>query len=102
MTAGTLTKTALSAVKADAILGGGVSGRSGPPPPPGVTDVDKAFKKQLLAALKTMGATGRTGDVVTLATLGRTTAPTLVAVGLGDEQGKGGQYDAEAIRRAVG
>src|SRR3954451_12554093 len=102
MTAVTLTKTALSEVKADAILVGVASGRGGPALAPGVANVDKAFKKQLLAALKTLGATGRTGEVVKLATLGRTTAPTLVAVGLGDEPGKGGQYDAEAVRRAVG
>src|SRR3954451_14934225 len=102
MTAVTLTKTALSEVKADAILVGVVSGRSGPALAPGATDVDKAFKKQLLATLKTMGATGRTGDVVTLAPLGRTAAATVVAGGLGDEQGKGVSDDAEAIRRAVG
>src|SRR3954449_1349760 len=101
MTAVTLTKTALSEVKADAILVGVVSGRGGPVLAPGAADVDKAFKKQLLPAMKALGATGRTGEVVRLATLGKTAAPTLLAVGLGDEPGKGMQYDAEAVRRAV-
>jgi leucyl aminopeptidase len=102
MTAVTLTKTALSQVKADAILVGLSSSRSGPVLVPGANDVDKAFKKQLLDTLKAIGATGRAGEVTTIATLGRVTAPALVAVGLGATPGKGESYDAEAIRRAVG
>jgi leucyl aminopeptidase len=102
MTAVSLTKTALSQVKADAIIVGVAAGRSGPVLLPGAADVDKAFKKQLAAALKSMGATGRVGEVTRLATLGRTNAPSLVAVGLGPEPGKGERYPAETVRRAVG
>src|SRR4051794_18353920 len=83
MTALTLTKTALSQVKADAIVVGLSSGRSGPALVPGAADVDKAFKKQLVESLKAVGATGRAGEVTRIATLGRVTAPVLVAVGLG-------------------
>ena len=102
MTAVTLTKTALSQVKADAIIVGLSSGRSGPALVPGTADVDKAFKKQLVDALKAVGATGRVGEVTRIATLGRVAAPALVAVGLGAAPGKGESYDAETIRRAVG
>ena len=102
MTAVTLTKTALSQVKADAIVVGLSSGRSGPTLVPGAGDVDKAFKKQLLDTLKAMGATGRAGEVTKIASLGRTAAPALVAVGLGPTPAKGERYDAEALRRAVG
>ena len=102
MTAVTLTKTALSQVKADAIVVGLSSGRSGPSLVPGAADVDKAFKKQLVDTLKAVGATGRVGEVTRIATLGRVTAPALVAVGLGPTPGKGQKYDEEAIRRGVG
>ena len=102
MTAVTLTKTALSQVKADAIVVGVSSGRSGPSLVPGGADVDKAFKKDLLGTLKAMGATGKAGEIVKIATLGRTAAPALVAVGVGPTPGKGERYDAEALRRGVG
>jgi len=102
MTAVTLTKTALSQVKADAIIVGLTSGRSGPALVPGAGDVDKAFKKQLADAFKAVGATGRTGEVTTIASLGRVSAPAVVGVGLGPAPAKDGKYDVEAIRRAVG
>ena len=102
MTAVTLTKTALSEIKADAIIVGVSSGRSGPSLVPGVADVDKAFKKDLLATLKAMGSTGKAGEIVKIATLGRAAAPALVAVGVGPTPGKGETYDAEALRRGVG
>ena len=102
MTAVTLTKTALSEVKADAIIVGVSSGRGGPSLLPGVADVDKAFKKDLLGTLKAMGATGKAGETVKIATLGRTGAPVLVAVGVGATPAKGQRYDAEALRRGVG
>jgi leucyl aminopeptidase len=101
MTSVSLTKTALSQVKADAIIVGIAAGRSGPVLLPGADDVDKKFKKQLASTLKTLGATGQAGEVTRLATLGKTTAPTLVAVGLGPDAGKG-RYPAETVRRAVG
>jgi leucyl aminopeptidase len=40
--------------------------------------------------------------VTKLATLGATVAPTLVAVGLGDEHTKADGYDVEAVRRGLG
>jgi leucyl aminopeptidase len=102
MTALSLTKTTLSEVKADAIIVGVTSSRGGPVLVPGANDVDKKFKKRLADALAALGATGKVGEVTKLATLGATTAPMLVAVGLGAPAAKGGRLDTEVLRRAVG
>ena len=102
MTAVTLTKTTLSQVKADAVIVGVASARGGPTLAPGAGDVDKAFKKQLVDALKAVGATGKAGEVTRIASLGRIAAPSLVAVGLGPAPGKGEGYDANVLRRAAG
>jgi leucyl aminopeptidase len=102
MTALSLTKTTLSEVKADAIIVGVTSSRSGPVLAPGASDVDKKFKKRLTAALADLGATGKVGEVTRLATLGATAAPTVLAVGLGPAPAKGQRYDGEVLRRAVG
>jgi len=102
MTAVTLTKTTMSDVKADALLIGVAQGANGPVLAPGAADIDKAFKKKLLAALATLGATGKAEETVKIATLGATTSPQLMAVGLGPAPSKGGQYDTETLRRAAG
>src|SRR3954451_19108343 len=102
MTAVTLTKTTMSGVKADALLIGIAEGANGPVLAPGASDIDKAFKKKLVAALTTLGATGKVEETVKLATLGATTSPQLMAVGLGPAPAKGGRYDAETLRRATG
>ena len=98
----TLTKTTLSTVKADALLIGIAEGPNGPVVAPGAADLDKAFKKRLVAALSTLGATGKANETVKLATLGATTSPQLMAVGLGPAPAKGGRYDDEVVRRAAG
>jgi leucyl aminopeptidase len=102
MTAVTLTKTTMSDVKADALLIGVAVGPDGPVLVPGAADLDKAFKKKLVAALHTLGATGKANETTKLATLGATTSPQLMAVGLGPVVGKGGSYDHETLRRAAG
>ena len=102
MTAVTLTKTTMSDVKADALLIGVAQGANGPVLAPGAADIDKAFKKKLLAALATLGATGKAEETVKIATLGAMTSPQLMAVGLGPAPAKGGQYDTETLRRAAG
>jgi len=101
----TLTKNPLSSAKVDALVIGvaaGAGSKGALIVAPGAEDVDKAFKKRLLAALTALGATGKAGEVTKLATLGATTAPMVVAVGLGDQPAKGGQYSAETLRRAIG
>jgi len=102
MTALSLTKTTLSDVKADAIVIGIACSPNGPVLAPGAADVDKAFKRRLLAALTALGATGKAGEVTKLASLGAVAAPTVVAAGLGPAPGRGAGYQPEAVRRAVG
>jgi leucyl aminopeptidase len=98
----TLSKNPLSTAKVDAlVVGVGSAGRT-LVLAAGADDVDKAFKKRLVAALTAVGATGKAGEVTKVATLGATTAPVLVAVGLGERPAKGGQWSAETLRRAAG
>jgi leucyl aminopeptidase len=92
----------MSSVKADALLIGIAQGADGPVLAAGAADVDKAFKKKLVAALHGLGATGKANEVVKLASLGATASPQLMAVGLGPVPPKGGSYDHETIRRATG
>lgn len=97
-----LTKTTLSSAKADALLIGVAQGPSGLVVAPGAADVDKAFKKRLADALTTLGATGKANETTKLVTLGATSSPQLMAVGLGPAPGKGERYDHEVLRRATG
>lgn len=77
---------------------------------PGAEDVDKAFKKRLVATLRDLGAQGSAGEVTKVATLGATRAPVVVAVGLGDapaptsasDKRGGVAYEPEVLRRAAG
>jgi leucyl aminopeptidase len=99
----TLTKNALSTAKVDAlVVGVGSAPGGGLALAAGADDVDKAFKKRLVAALTALGATGKAGEVTKLATMGATTAPLLVAVGLGERPAKGDRWSAETLRRAAG
>ena len=102
MTTVSLTKTALSDVKADAIIIGVAKGASGLELAPGAADVDKAFKKRLVPALVGLGAKGGAGEITKLASLGAVSAPTVVAVGLGPAPGKGGRFEPETLRRGLG
>jgi leucyl aminopeptidase len=98
-----LTKTDATGVKTDAlIIGVARDGDGGLVLAPGAAEVDKAMKKQLVATLRALGATGKEGEVTKLATLGAVTAPTLVAVGLGDAAPRRGSYRHEVLRRAAG
>jgi leucyl aminopeptidase len=97
-----LSKTALSAIKADAVVIGVTAGRTGPKLAPGAGDVDKAFKKRLAVALAALGANGNAGEVTKLASLGAIAAPTVVAVGLGPAPARGVRFTPEILRRAAG
>src|SRR4051812_44992905 len=101
MTTVSLTKTALSDVKADAIVIGVAKGASGLELAPGSADVDKAFKKRLVPALKALGAKGAAGEVTKLASLGAVGAPAVVAVGLGPAPRKGGRFGPGAPPRGL-
>ena len=102
MTSLTLSSASASTAKVDALVIGVARGPKGLVLAPGSDGVAEAFGKGLLPALTGLGATGRADEVTRLATLGATTAPVLVAVGLGDLPAKGGAFDAELLRRAAG
>ncbi len=102
MTRLSLTTMSMTEVAADAlIIGVARRGRS-MVVAPGAERLDRALKKRLEDALKAVGATGKAGEVIRMATLGAAKAPAVVAVGLGAAPGRGERYDHEAIRRAAG
>ena len=96
---------------ADALIIGTAVGPDGVQLAPGAESVDKALGGRLAEALASLGATGKEGEVVKIATLGQLPTPVVAAVGLGkpglDAPGTGdedidGQYAPEAVRRAAG
>ena len=97
-----LSSTPAASAKVDAIVVGVAKGPKGLVLAPGADSVVAALGKGLLPALIGLGATGRAEEVTRLATLGATTAPVLVVVGLGAAPAKGGAYDPEVLRRATG
>src|SRR5665213_984058 len=89
--------------KADAlVIGVAIGPNNRPILAPGAHDVDTAFSRRLLANLTSLGATGAGGECHRLASLGATTAPVVVAVGLGAAPPRGRQFEAETVRRAAG
>jgi leucyl aminopeptidase len=90
-------------IKADAVVVGVAAGSDGRPAlAPGSQPVDAALRRRLVAALVSLGAAGEAGECYRLATLGATTAPVVVVVGLGASPGRGRQFDPEVLRRATG
>src|SRR5262249_13106285 len=63
--------------------------------------ITAAFDGRLSETLTLLGATGATGEITKVATLGTVTAPLVVAVGLGPEP-PGAAPASEALRRAAG
>jgi leucyl aminopeptidase len=84
-------------IAADAVIVGVVPGDRGPRLARGAKPVEAALGKKLLAALGTLGASGKAGEVLTVPTLGLADFPLVVATGLGDDP-----KSAESLRRAVG
>jgi leucyl aminopeptidase len=101
----TLSNAKASSLKVDALVVGVTKGPRGVVLAPGAEDVDKAFKGRLAAIVEALGGTGKKNEVTKVSSLGATSAPVVVAVGLGaaPDGGKNeSAYDDEAIRRAVG
>ena len=94
-----LTDAAVADIRADAIVVGAMQGADGPELAPGTEAVADAFDGQLAELLSLVGATGKADEVVKLPTRGVTTAPLLVATGLGRCDGA---PTGEQVRRAVG
>ena len=67
---------------------------------PGAAAIDTALAGRLADTLRQLGATGATGQVTKLATLGATTAPVVVAVGLGERNEDGPGHGT--VRSATG
>jgi leucyl aminopeptidase len=97
-----LSSSSAASAKVDAVVIGVAKGPKGLVLAPGSDSVAAALGKGLLTALTGLGATGAAEEVTRLATLGATTAPVVVAVGLGDVAAKGTAYDGEVLRRATG
>jgi Leucyl aminopeptidase len=83
-------------IRADAVVVGVLKTPGGPRLAPGAEPVDAALGGRLLAALSTLGATGKPDEVIKVATLGLADVPLVVGTGLGAEP------DDEAARRAAG
>ena len=87
---------------ADALIIGVTQSPDGPVPAPGSEDVDAALGGTLAPTLAALGATGRQDEVTRIASGGRTTAPLIVAVGLGPEDQGGERGRLESLRRGAG
>lgn len=100
MTTLTSSTTDPTTAEADVLLIGIGSSDDGIVLTGGTAALDAALGGKLVETLTALGAKGSPGEITRLATLGATTAPTVVAVGLGSA----GEHDytQEALRRAAG
>ncbi|WP_199443358.1 leucyl aminopeptidase [Umezawaea beigongshangensis] len=96
-----LTDSDLHSSKVDALVIGTVQGAGGLELAAGAETVDAAFDGSLTDVLATLGATGKAEEVVKLPSLGRVTAPLVIAVGLGKPDADG-TVGEERVRRASG
>jgi len=83
----------------DAVIVGTAIGAGGVVLASGAERLDEATDGRLAEALAILGATGKEGEVVKVATLGALPAPLVVAAGLGAQADR---YTTEAVRRAAG
>jgi leucyl aminopeptidase len=96
-----LTTTAVAEAAVDAVIIGTVQDGTGVGLAPGASGVDAAFDGGLLQVLGTLGATGKTDEVLKVPTMGRLPAGLVIATGLG-RPGADGSLTAEQVRRASG
>ncbi|HET9140058.1 leucyl aminopeptidase [Actinophytocola sp.] len=96
-----MTSTGVTEVAAEAVVIGITQDGDSVGLAPGAEAVDAAFGGELLAVLRTLGATGKPDEVVKVPTLGRLSAGMVVAAGLG-KPGADGTVSAEQVRRAAG
>ncbi|WP_017541412.1 leucyl aminopeptidase [Nocardiopsis halophila] len=86
---------------ADALVVGYHSGPDGPEPASGAHDVEAAYPGGLARTLSLLGASGALEEVHSLPAAGATTAPVVLAVGLGPAP-DGGAPDPDHVARAAG
>ncbi|TQN32051.1 leucyl aminopeptidase [Haloactinospora alba] len=89
-------------VEADAVVVGYHSGSDGPQPASGARAVDAAFPGGLARHLSLMGASGALEETHNVPSLGATTAPVVIAVGLGETPGDASTVDTDTLSRAAG
>ncbi len=89
---------ALAKTRAEVVVVGTVQGADGVELAAGAEAVDSAFDGTLTEVLATLGATGKSEEVVKVPTLGRVAAGLVLAVGLG----KAEDVTPERVRRAAG
>ncbi|WP_248837191.1 leucyl aminopeptidase [Frankia sp. AgKG'84/4] len=83
MTAIAPSSAALTDLPVDAVVIGTAVGADGLVVTDGAADLDAALGGRLVEVLRSLGATGRAGEVIRFATLGALPAATVVAAGLG-------------------
>jgi leucyl aminopeptidase len=90
-------------IKADAVVVGVAAGPDERPVLVAGTDaINAALHRRLVATLVSLGATGQAGECHRIPTLGATTAPVVVVVGLGTPVRRGQQFAPEVLSRAAG
>ena len=103
MTAIALAADSPDHIKADAVVVGITAGADGRPVlTAGAQPINTAMRRRLVATLVSLGAAGEAGECFRIATLGATTAPVVVVVGLGATPTRGRQFAPEVLRRAAG
>jgi leucyl aminopeptidase len=98
----TLSNAKAASLKVDALVVGVTKGPNGVVLAPGAEDIDKALKGRLAATVEALGGSGAKNEVTKVSSLGATSAPVVVAVGLGKTPEAKSSYDDEVIRRAAG
>ena len=85
-----ITDTALDRGVRDVVVIGTVQGTDGLELAAGAEAVDAAFDGDLVKILGELGATGKAGETVKLATFGKIASPVVLATGLGKVDGHHG------------
>ncbi len=101
MTSLSLSSSPVDTLEVDAVVVGIAKGDDGPVLAAGAATLDTALGGRLVESLSALGATGAADEITKLATLGATSAPTVVAVGLGPVA-DGTPYSPETLSRAAG
>jgi leucyl aminopeptidase len=94
-------ETALGKSRAEVVVIGILQGEKAAILAPGAEAVDAAFDGKLASVLSSLGASGKTEEIVKLPTLGKLGADVVLAVGLG-KAADDGSVAPEQIRRATG
>ncbi len=97
-----LSTTAVSDVRADAIVIGVAAGPKGPVLTEAAKEVQDALGVKLIAALTALGAEGKAEQITKLPASGSVKAGIVVVVGLGKAPTGRAGWDHEALRRAAG